>query len=762
MYSLASNLATDVIRKNYYFQTIFNGVLLVKWFIFDMRVFVLFNGERHCLDVQSGQTVGEMKQMLRRKFDLDTVQNEDKENDLVMIIRFAGGSLLDDWIYSDLNIASGVTLKCELVENVKSYLNVYCVYSGETLKFTEMFPVFDTKVSDLRSMIMDKTGLHVSVFRLVTQHDEVEMFDCHYLKDYNINIGDTLRLETWDGWANFLKAATRGHLTPTLKYMVSLNEDPLVAKYQLRVALFIAAHYGYHQLAALLLKSGARSDEPVGEHPIREWCNRDIHFDHLKTPVHQAAQNGSLVCLRQFVHHNYACILVKDGNGLTPCNIARRFKQTECFKLLIAEQFRSRSMDGLTITLYAKIKKWSERAKDRALVFHKHNPSPLLLAMEKRTYRKAAVGQKVYVDGYGKRLQTSASKIEFSLVQSDARKKSSQTGESEINSKAYKPITGSQLNTESRNENLLFLKEKSAFEDFEGPSESSDERNAQNRSKTQLTSRNSTESLPAVSESRCHGAISKQETMENNQLHIINLKQKNKQKRIKHNSYRWKDSTENDEKSTEKNPSPTEHRLSIKTPVLNGSASHIHNNNNENYNPRLPEPDQPRKDAVDVERVFVTETLLDIKDKPTIKTTNSWIPDREEGSRNESQTPRMPPIHPIRAVQSPESLNIQHNYKKLISRDNSDKRRSEDNVVRKSEGLKRGSVRKRTMSEDPALHSTALYRHVTGLGIRESARASLEVATTFNKMSWLQQVQLAIDLNKNTFKRSIFPSKTAK
>lgn len=725
-----------------------------------MRVFVLFDNERHCLDVHSGQTVGEMKQILRRKFDLDTVQNEDDENDLVMVIRFAGGALLDDWIYSDLNIPSGVTLKCELVENVKSYLNVFCVYSGETLKFTDHFSVYETKISELRTMITDKTGLHVSVFRLVTPEDRVEMFDCNYLKDYNVGFGDTVRLETWDGWANFLKAATRGHLTPTLKHMVSLNDDPLVAKYQLRVCLFIAAHYGYHQLAALLMKSGARSDEPVGEHPVREWCNKDIHVDHLKTPVHQAAQRGNLNCLRQFIHHNYACILVRDGNSLTPCNIARRFKQTECFKLLIAEQFRSRSMDGLTITLYAKIKKWSERAKDRALIFHKHNPSPLLLAMEKRTYRRAAVGQKVYVDGYGKRLQTSASKIEFSLVKSDAKPKKSlvaEAGELDINSKTHRLIKASHSNNEIHHDNQLFLKEKPEFEDYEGFSDSSGERLSQNSSKMQIMSRNSSDLLPAVNEPNgCHGKTSKQETAEYQHNKITKLPKHN---RSQYNSYRWKEPTKNDNKLIDNSNILSEARSSIKTTVLNGSGSCFLQNNKSNGDLT----DIDKKDNIDTDnnRFFVTETILDMKEKPS-KTPNSWLSEDIKSDEN-NKRPKMPPINSLRAIHSPESLTQHHHYKQFKSKDSSEKRKSEDNIGRKTDVLSpRGGVRKRTMSEDPALHSTAIYRHVTGLDIRESARASLEVATTFNKMSWLQQVQLAIDLNKNTFKRSVFPSKTTK
>ncbi|EDO35529.1 predicted protein, partial [Nematostella vectensis] len=185
-----------------------------------MRVVILFHGFRHCLDVSPTQTVADMKQLLRKKFDLDTVQNEETENDIFLSLNYAGGVLEDDWIFADIGIPPGVTLRCELIQNTKSYLNVHCAYSGEIVKFTEPMSLFDTTVGDLKTMVTNKTGLHVSVFRLVIPEGK-EMFDCNLLKDYNISTGDTIRLETWNGWADFLKAATKGQLTPTLKHMLS-------------------------------------------------------------------------------------------------------------------------------------------------------------------------------------------------------------------------------------------------------------------------------------------------------------------------------------------------------------------------------------------------------------------------------------------------------------------------------------------------------------------------------------------------------------
>lgn len=86
-----------------------------------MRVFVLFQSYRHLLDVAVGQTVCDIKSILRKKFDLDTVQNEEGENDMLITLNYAGSNLEDDWIFTDISIPPGATLRCQLVENIKPF-----------------------------------------------------------------------------------------------------------------------------------------------------------------------------------------------------------------------------------------------------------------------------------------------------------------------------------------------------------------------------------------------------------------------------------------------------------------------------------------------------------------------------------------------------------------------------------------------------------------------------------------------------------------
>ena len=76
---------------------------------------MLFDGIRHLLDVEVGQTVSEIKGTLRKKLDLDTVQSEDSENDMLMAINYAGSNLEDDWVFTDISIPPGATLRCEQI-----------------------------------------------------------------------------------------------------------------------------------------------------------------------------------------------------------------------------------------------------------------------------------------------------------------------------------------------------------------------------------------------------------------------------------------------------------------------------------------------------------------------------------------------------------------------------------------------------------------------------------------------------------------------
>lgn len=725
-----------------------------------MRVFVLFDGTRYLLDVEVGQTVSDIKSILRKKLDLDTVQNEDGENDMLMAINYAGSNMEDDWIFTDISIPPGATLRCELQENVKTYLNVICSHSNETLRFTEWFDVWETTVGTLKTMITEKTGLHVSVFRLVSAEGK-EMYDCHPLKKYSIDYGDTVRLETWNGWSAFLQSATLGQLTPTMKHMVSIHDDPLVFKYQLRVALFIAAHFNYTQLAAQLIKSGARCDEPVGEHPVREWCNKEaVHPDHLKTPAHEAAQHGSLNCLQKFIHHNYACILAKDGNGLTPCNIARRYKKTECFKLLIAEQFRSRSTSGLTLGIYWRVRKWCERARDRAIVFHKHSPNPLLLAMENRTYRNAVVGQKVQIDGFGENMQAGTSKLQLSLA---------------LKSVKNKPPTGAALTSAQEDKYGNLVTGSGEIQGLNKNGEKDDKADSGNCSSESNEEANNDKStctnclLPSVSKQRYHGEISKLETTMRDKLQIKNA---NREQRSaftnQYKAYRWKEPSDKGEEeilcfcqSHKEKQTSGESRKELREsmPLISTNTSLVGvNKSDKNIDIQISDDFQ----SSNKRDFFVTQEVAVSSERRGNKPENTK---REETNNAENKTTdKIPPIKPRGDDSSVNHLRTDDYVKtksKSAKSSKSDgalvyKQRRRTRSLYTTKRLHSANQRRRAASsEDLSLQSTRLYSSVTGQDMHEAAKESMGVAMTFRKKRWLQQVHMAIELNNNTFNRQL-------
>jgi hypothetical protein len=363
-----------------------------------MRVFVSFQETVHSLDVDVRETVRDIKNALRERFGLN-LKNHRNETDQFVSLVYQGSSLQDSWVYSDLGIPPGSTLVCCVEKQVEPTLIVHCINYDEKIEYKQNFNVWDTLVGTLRGKIQDSTGIPVSAFRLYSESG-LELFDCHPLKVYGVDTGDTVTMEIWRDVADTVHAARDNDITDTLDSLASFQDGPHLMRYQLQLGLFTAAHYGYHQLATQLMKCGAKPDEPVGQHPSRDWCRASAHVDRVKTPAHEAAQHGRLKCLQHFLMFNYAVLICKDAHGLTPCNIARRHKQTECFKLLVAEQFRIPSVHPeLSVHVYSRVRKWCDRARMRARV-HKDKTAMLLLTNAEVAQKCAVVGQRVEVDGF--------------------------------------------------------------------------------------------------------------------------------------------------------------------------------------------------------------------------------------------------------------------------------------------------------------------------------------------------------------------------
>eukprot|EP00112_Aurelia_sp_Birch-Aquarium-sp1_P022680 Seg649.4 transcript_id=Seg649.4/GoldUCD/mRNA.D3Y31 product="Protein ANKUB1" protein_id=Seg649.4/GoldUCD/D3Y31 len=382
-----------------------------------MKVSLLYGKKRMVVEIGENDTVQHLKEFFRDYYSLNLKSSGDTE-DLILTISYAGAFLQDDWILSDIGILPGTVLQCHLKSRDKIFMRAYAAFNNKYYDFTNPIDVDKTTVADFKTMIQDISGLPVSMVRLYKEANGPEMFDSKLLDSYDVMLGDTIHIDIWDGMGDLLQSAWAGDVTATMNSIVSHAEDPALHKYQLRVALYIASFYGYIQLVSLLLKSGARCDDAIGEHPARDWCKDSMsHPLCLRTPAHAATQNGKISCLRLFIHHNRACILAKDGNGWTPTGVARRYQQRDCFKLLITEQFRTQRYSGLSLSMYGKVRKWCDRARDRVGCYKTTDPLfPVLLASTDKTGHGAGVGSPIQLNGFGNSIQTSASKLNRSKI----------------------------------------------------------------------------------------------------------------------------------------------------------------------------------------------------------------------------------------------------------------------------------------------------------------------------------------------------------
>ncbi|XP_055957988.1 uncharacterized protein LOC126824151 [Patella vulgata] len=381
-----------------------------------MLLFGIFEGERVTLDVSPGMTVAEFKKILQEKLNIsDDLCKFDKT---VISLTYARAELRDTWVLSDLGIVHGTTIRIQLKEEENPVLYIQCSHTNETLTIFDNLNVGSMPVKDLRSLVSKRTGLPVGIFRLCTSNG-TEMFDCHLLEYYGIEAGSKLHLENWDGLNEFINLASRG-FTPQVISQISL--DDIHGRYLLKVALYIAAHFGNVDLARSLLKLGGRSDEPIKDPPQRQWCGSLTHIDSLKAPVHVATEMGNLGVLRLFVNHDITCLMAKDGRGLMPMNIALRQHIKNCAPYLLTKQWTKINLTknvAVSVKTYDGIKRWWERAKETAYIKYGLSKS----SIKKRNIDFGPlVSYGVLVDGFSKSSMNGKPKVQLVKEEKDKRK----------------------------------------------------------------------------------------------------------------------------------------------------------------------------------------------------------------------------------------------------------------------------------------------------------------------------------------------------
>ena len=143
-----------------------------------------------------------------------------------------------------------------------------------------------------------------------------------------------------------------------------------------------------------------RCESTVGLHPSKEWCVDQSHLEAKKSAAHQAAQRGSFQCLRFFLRHSPSCIIKKDGYNSTPGNLAARYRNIDCWKLLITSQFLFNRVDGFKLATYARVMRWCHNAKERALFFKGDSQKMVLLQSTVGRSDRTYLGNKITISGF--------------------------------------------------------------------------------------------------------------------------------------------------------------------------------------------------------------------------------------------------------------------------------------------------------------------------------------------------------------------------
>lgn len=139
------------------------------------------------------------------------------------------------------------------------------------------------------------------------------------------------------------------------------------SRFQLRVALYIAACLGHLDLAHWLLERGVHAEEPVGVHPYRQWCHQTAHRDSGKCPIHVAAEMNQLLILKLFVTKNVLTLACRDSEGRDPLKIAIQYGYRDCVRYLANKLCSVVSLPNtsLPMRIYLQMKCWGSLGQKR-------------------------------------------------------------------------------------------------------------------------------------------------------------------------------------------------------------------------------------------------------------------------------------------------------------------------------------------------------------------------------------------------------------
>ncbi|XP_073332563.1 protein ANKUB1-like [Pagrus major] len=362
-----------------------------------MRVLICFEGSCEPFDIPPDMTAGDMKQMVKETFLVQL--SDDKQVRQYLELSYGGAALQDSWALSDVGITSGSAIRCLIKTERRPVMCVFNAVTGETLPIMGSKALLHTSVARLKTVVSMQSGFPVSAFRLSTSTG-VQLYDCNQLQDYDIKIGITLRLDTWDGWVEFLQGCLRGH-----RYTVQshLSEKKPVMRFQLQVALYIAASLGHLDLADWLLERGMHAEEPVGVHPYRQWCHQTAHQDTGKCPIHIAAESSQLLILKLFITKNPLMLACRDPAGRDPLKVALQRGHRDCVRYLANKLCSVVSLPNMSLPMriYLQVKLWVSLGQKRAASNRCQGTCAAF---------KARVGDTLLVDGFDQPIMSSKSR----------------------------------------------------------------------------------------------------------------------------------------------------------------------------------------------------------------------------------------------------------------------------------------------------------------------------------------------------------------
>ncbi|KAJ7993471.1 hypothetical protein DPEC_G00272770 [Dallia pectoralis] len=351
-----------------------------------MKVFIVFDGSCVPLCVSPDQTVGTVKRMVENYFPVQLLDNKLLRHS--MELNCAGAVLQDSWVLTDVGITPSSVIHCWLKEEPEPVVRVFCGVTGETVSVMSSEFVPNASVARLKTVVSRLCGLPVGAFRLSSPAGQ-QLFNCNKLQDYSIDVGAT-RLDTWDGWEEFLQGCFLGHQMVVQQH---LSKERPEMRFQLRVALYIAASRGHLVLASWLLERGAHADEPVGVHPHRDWCHRLAHPEAAKCPAVVAAESGQLLVLKLFINASIVTLACRDHRGRDLLRIALRHGHRECVCHLATKLCSVVALPGLALPMrtYIQMMLWARRGQGR--VASRYYP-------DHRAPFRTRVGDTVLVDGF--------------------------------------------------------------------------------------------------------------------------------------------------------------------------------------------------------------------------------------------------------------------------------------------------------------------------------------------------------------------------